>query len=67
MEANHDQRFKYQVTLKVTLDGGNSRSNGRAFYTGGEAYKFLEETESRFRFTYSRESDTGVFFHKREQ
>lgn len=66
LEANPDQRFKYQVTLKVTLDGDNSRSSGRVFYTYGKAYKFLEETEWRSRFTYSRESDNDVFFHKRE-
>jgi hypothetical protein len=52
--------------LKVILDGGNGRSSGRVFYTGGEAYKFLEEMESHFRFTYTRESVTSVFFHERE-
>ncbi len=65
-DTKSDQRFKYQVTLKVTLDSNSSRSSGRVFYTGGEVYKFLEEMESRFSYTYLRESDTGVFFHKRE-
>ena len=65
-DTKFDQGFKYQVTLKVTLDSDSSRSSGRVFYTGGEAYKFLEEMEGRFRYTYLRESDTGVFFHERE-
>lgn len=66
LDANSNQRFKYQVTLKVTLDNDNSRSSGRVFHTGGEAYQFLQETESRFEFTYIRESDTDIFFHERE-
>jgi hypothetical protein len=52
--------------LKVILDGGNGRDSGRVFYTGGEAYKFLEDIQSHFRFTYTRESVTSVFFHERE-
>jgi hypothetical protein len=40
---------QYQLILVATIDDGHSRSGQKVFSTGGDAYKWLDEREGRFK------------------